>query len=408
VRSAEPPDIDVQWGEESTESAATNTAQKTIADASPTPAVDEAPAADRQSATSATASEPAPVGVVPPQARAPEADLPSVIINVDADEEDNEHGEPATADVAAPAGFAVPVGSEALPGVGGDGLDIPVTMDPSSPELSVPVDIVEPEFPASSHPLLQRLGDRSNVVLGVGGVGVLLVLVIIILAVQPSPGTLVISALDSDGAQVDSVRVQVDGEERCARMPCMIEGIEAGAHLVRVVAPGGRGVAEQTTEVESGAKTHLSLTLGGLETPAPAARPVARAKPASDRTQADDEESDGEDEDEVTRTISAAKAGGKARKAATGKHRSAVKRDTSEVQVSGKKKAATSGTGSLIVMSQPSGVVSIDGRSVGSSPVTITLAAGPHNVTVRYADGAAHSVSVNVKADKSVSVMLNQ
>jgi hypothetical protein len=59
-------------------------------------------------------------------------------------------------------------------------------------------------------------------------------------------------------------------------------------------------------------------------------------------------------------------------------------------------------------MSQPSGVVSIDGRSVGSSPVTITLAAGPHNVTVRYADGAAHSVSVNVKADKSVSVMLNQ
>ncbi len=334
-----------------------------------------------------------------------------MIINVDedVDEDDAEQGESAAAGIGAAAGPVAPTGVGSLPPVSGDGLDIPVTMEPSSPEITVPVDIVEPEFPASSHPLLRRLGERRNVVLGGAGVGLLLLVVVIVLAVQPGPGTLVVSALDADGTQVESVQVLVDGEERCASMPCLIEGIEAGAHLVRVVAAGGRGEAEQKTEVESGAKTHLSLTLSDSGTPVEAARTLARAKPAHDRVRADDEESEGEDDGEVTRTIAASKAGGKTTgKAPASRRRRAVERGTPEDRGSSKKKAATSGTGSLIVMSRPAGVVSIDGRGVGTSPVTITLAAGPHNVTVRYSDGGEHSVSVNVKADKSVSVMLNQ
>jgi len=387
---------------------ATPLADGAAADSSPSTAVVAAPVADSADTAPATVPDASAVAVLPPQARVEETELPSVIINVDADEEEAEQGESLGADTPDGARPASAADAETLPTVGGDGLDIPVTMEPSSPEITVPVDIVEPEFPASGNPLFRRLGERKNVALGGAAVGVLLLVVVLLLALKPTPGALVVSALDADGVPVDDVQVLVDGEERCAKMPCLIEGIESGSHLVRVVAPGDLRAAEQKTEVESGAKTHLSLTLSGSATSARVARTAARAKPAKERVQAEDEESEGEDEGEVTRTISASKAGKKpAAKAPGGKRRSAVERDTSEDRGSGKQKA-TSGTGSLIVMSRPSGVVSIDGRGVGSSPVTITLSAGPHSVTVRYADGGEHSVSVNVKADKSVSVMLNQ
>jgi serine/threonine protein kinase len=65
--------------------------------------------------------------------------------------------------------------------------------------------------------------------------------------------------------------------------------------------------------------------------------------------------------------------------------------------------------GSLSVVVQPWGDVSVDGRSVGTTPLApITLAPGPHSVTIKNGElGASRSFTVTVKPGQRASLSVN-
>ncbi len=85
---------------------------------------------------------------------------------------------------------------------------------------------------------------------GLAAVAVLAVLAVLLM---PKVGTLVITVSGPNGSAVDGAKVLVDGELTCEGSPCRIEGIAAGAHTVRVEAPGYARPADRAVVIKSGA-----------------------------------------------------------------------------------------------------------------------------------------------------------
>ena len=68
--------------------------------------------------------------------------------------------------------------------------------------------------------------------------------------------------------------------------------------------------------------------------------------------------------------------------------------------------AATPASGLLQLAISPWGQVDVDGKPAGTTPPLsrLNLAVGSHTVTVRNADFPAHTITVQVQADKPVTV----
>jgi hypothetical protein len=75
------------------------------------------------------------------------------------------------------------------------------------------------------------------------------------------PGSLVVSVVDDTGAAVPEATLTVDGLLRCPRSPCVVDGLQAVAHLVTAAADGYAVLPPRSVVVEPGAKSKLELRL---------------------------------------------------------------------------------------------------------------------------------------------------
>ena len=64
--------------------------------------------------------------------------------------------------------------------------------------------------------------------------------------------------------------------------------------------------------------------------------------------------------------------------------------------------------GSVRVIAVPEGQILVDGRVVGRSPQTVTLAPGAHSIVARYSDGSTAHQQVRVRAGQTARVLLEQ
>ena len=93
------------------------------------------------------------------------------------------------------------------------------------------------------------------------GLAAVAVLVVAAVLLMPKVGTLVITVSGPHGSAVDGAKVLVDGELTCEGSPCRIEGIAAGAHAVRVEAPGYARPADRAVVIKSGADEVVDFAL---------------------------------------------------------------------------------------------------------------------------------------------------
>jgi hypothetical protein len=82
----------------------------------------------------------------------------------------------------------------------------------------------------------------------VGAVAVLL-LAALILLVMPKSGTLIVTVAGPNNRRIDAVEVYVDGTRKCQVSPCKVEGLDKGAHSIRVAAAGYADTADKVVEV---------------------------------------------------------------------------------------------------------------------------------------------------------------
>lgn len=79
--------------------------------------------------------------------------------------------------------------------------------------------------------------------------------------VLPSRGTLLVTVSGPGDVAVDALKVWVDGEEMCSGAPCKVSDIQAGAHVVKVAAPGYKPTADRAIDIQSGAEAVLAFAL---------------------------------------------------------------------------------------------------------------------------------------------------
>ena len=102
---------------------------------------------------------------------------------------------------------------------------------------------------------------RSKWVPVLGGLAAVAVLAVVAVLLMPKVGTLVITVSGPSGGAVDGAKVLVDGELTCEGSPCRIEGISAGAHTVRVEAPGYARPADRAVVIKSGSDEVVDFAL---------------------------------------------------------------------------------------------------------------------------------------------------
>lgn len=77
----------------------------------------------------------------------------------------------------------------------------------------------------------------------------------------PKSGALVVTVAGPGNKPIDSFQILLNGKDRCQTSPCRISGLEAGTHLVRVVAPGYQQTADQAVKVEGGEDAVVNIAL---------------------------------------------------------------------------------------------------------------------------------------------------
>jgi hypothetical protein len=82
----------------------------------------------------------------------------------------------------------------------------------------------------------------------VAAVAVLL-LVALIFLVMPKSGALIVTVAGPNNRRIDAVEVFVDGAKKCPFSPCKVDGLDKGAHTIRVTAAGYADTADKVVEV---------------------------------------------------------------------------------------------------------------------------------------------------------------
>jgi len=127
-------------------------------------------------------------------------------------------------------------------------------LTPTGPRAPLPASVPPP-----------RLG-MSNAVLKMALVAVAGLLTVMLAAaltvlLSARSGELVVNVSGVGGETIDGLSIQVDGEQRCTKVPCRLSGIAPGAHGVKADGHGYAATAERHVLVEAGRQALLDLVL---------------------------------------------------------------------------------------------------------------------------------------------------
>jgi hypothetical protein len=85
--------------------------------------------------------------------------------------------------------------------------------------------------------------------------------IVLVLLFRPSQGALVVTASGARNAPVAAARVELDGKTVCASVPCRIESVTEGEHLLSVQALGYRALPQRSVKVRAGGEIASHFTL---------------------------------------------------------------------------------------------------------------------------------------------------
>jgi serine/threonine-protein kinase len=175
----------------------------------------------------------------------------------------------ATVRIELPQDFMRP-GSPLHPGLGQPGAErrpSAVPVEPEQPRRSSPATVMGTGFaqPGAAQPALPTgLGGlQTKRVLWIMAAAALLVTALILL-LQPSTGSLVVTALGPGNRAVDNVQIFV-GDLRCDTSPCRISGLQAGVHKLSATAPGLASREDEAVEIRAGEEATYNIDLLGAE-----------------------------------------------------------------------------------------------------------------------------------------------
>ena len=94
-----------------------------------------------------------------------------------------------------------------------------------------------------------RLPNKTPLYVGLL-LGVATVTAAAVFFLMPRTGTLVVNVSDAKGVAVNNLEILVDGTKRCDKAPCVLRGIPAGVHEVRVTAKGYEPPAPRAITVD--------------------------------------------------------------------------------------------------------------------------------------------------------------
>ncbi len=213
-------------------------------------------------------------------------------------------------------------------------------------------------------------------------------------------GSLVATVAGAHGQPLEGLAVFVDGHRRCESSPCRVEALEAGAHFVKVTAPGYAPTATEAIAVQGGHDTALELRLSPSVQAKADATPAKQAATPGDNAKPDD--------DGVVQPSSLPEAPGKETTSAARPRRAVsyrARRAPAPRSAAADKPTspATSGKGILLLSCTPAANVAVDGHALGATPKAVRVEAGSHVVLFAGAGGRAVR-SVNVKPNARMNV----
>ncbi|MBX3182510.1 MAG: PEGA domain-containing protein [Polyangiaceae bacterium] len=317
---------------------------------------------------------------------------------------------PTPAPISVPPAPAVsaPVPSVPVPSVPGPMSVPPVSAPPpvsTMPVLSQPVVVHQAPAPSGNNKLIV-------------GALVLLALVAAGLVYQQfagggaKEGTLLANVSGPGGTAVDKFELFVDGSRRCEASPCKVDGLTAGEHFVKVVAPGFESSAAVSVNIEGGQTRTHSIELVPDKSAKPTDEP-AKADAKTDSKADSAKEDSAKDDTLSVDQLGDKRADEKADTKATAKAdtKTAVKGAAAKGAAKGAEKgddkgaAASNEQGTIHISSTPPSNVVVDGKPIGMTPKSVKVAPGPHTIVfigpegrkvqgVNVKPGGTHSASV--------------
>jgi hypothetical protein len=207
-----------------------------------------------------------------------------------------------------------------------------------------------------------------------------------------SDAELVMTAAGANGAALRGVELFVNGERRCSQMPCRVEGVGSGAHLVRLTV---RETPKQTP--------HLSLDQLPPDEDKPAALEPqdrsSRSRNTAHESSAPAEQPVKESAPVKSNDPPAKEAASSATETPRGNSAPAAKEPAAASPGAGAAPAVTpvAPLGTIHVTSNAPANVAVDGRVLGRAPRSIRVSSGVHTIVVAGAKGRRVQV---VRIDK--------
>ena len=409
----------VEWEEDEDE--ATHVFDKSSGDAASLMAV----AFQQQTAAKKEADAPAPEVVAPTHARtlfgvaAPIVVPPPATAPVVAP--------PPATDVAPPSSYAL-IHSASVP----VGAPNPLMQTAASPSVP-PAAFAQPApTPSQAPPYAAGAVVASPAATNwglIGGLAAVIVAAGVFLA-MPKHGKLVVNLADSRGEAVPAFDVLLDGEPLCSALPCIGDKLSIGTKTISVQATGFKKPAPKTVNIENGKTASVDFTLTA-DTPAPtrvaeplamAAAPIAApiAAPVPAPIPAPMPAPSPVAAPPAPTAVTPPKAAPApfaappvvASKVPTTPAPApapaptpapAPKAAPAPAAATPTATASVAGMGTLTINSLPASTVKVDGRSVGSTPVTnLAVKAGKHTIVFENAEeGLTKTLEVEVSAGET-------
>jgi hypothetical protein len=241
-----------------------------------------------------------------------------------------------------------------------------------------------------------------NMLYGVMALVAIVVVAGLVFAFRPRTGELIVNVSGPGGVAVPKLQVLVDDEVKCNESPCPVSDLEAGQHSLRIIAEGFHPPAKRIVPVTAGEAENVDIELLPLQ-----AREVASNSASKPAAADGDEKSDAEDDGEEIPTLklgddeekgSSQVAESPARPVANVTPPRAAPRAPTEAPAPASPKApAATGQGRISINSIPVSNVVVDGRPVGQTPTSVSVAPGPHRVMFIHAERGRRIVPVQVR-----------
>jgi len=128
-------------------------------------------------------------------------------------------------------------------------------LTPTGPRGPVPASVPPPPRISSSHTVLKMA------LAAVAGLLTVMLAAALTVLLSTRSGELVVNVSGAGGETIEGLSIQVDGVQRCSKVPCRLGGIAPGAHGVKADGHGYAATAERHVLVEAGRQALLDLVL---------------------------------------------------------------------------------------------------------------------------------------------------